>query len=487
MVKEAPSLGRILTMVAFALSCFGLLLFLWVAFGGPTPLGAKGYRFKVQFDESTLLVQEAEVRISGLNVGRVKARDLGEGTHTLVEIELDPEFAPIPRDTHALLRQKSLLGQIYVELSPGDPASGMLADGGRLPDGQVEESVELDEIIRTFDEETRNNFRSWVYEASRAIRGGRGEDLNNAIGNLPSFAANGADLLEVLHDQEASVHGLIKNAGLVQRELNRRYGELGELVVNANGFFSAVASRNDALAETIAILPTFLDESRLTVARLEEFASDTRPLVRDLIPVAIDLRPTVHDVGVLAPDLKRLFTDLDPLIDESEDTLPHAARFIRGSEPVFSALHVYLPELNPIIAFLNHYQQGVADFLMNGSFALNAEVPGLPGEGPRHYLRQFSITNARALGLQRTKPEYDRGNAYPAPNYLKRARLTGGTPEAFDCSHIGGEKPEPTNGSPPCFEQPPSLWDGLMYPRLKRGDDRLRPPPLNNEGSQPVR
>jgi phospholipid/cholesterol/gamma-HCH transport system substrate-binding protein len=225
----------------------------------------------------------------------------------------------------------------------------------------------------------------------------------------------------------------------------------------------------------------------LTVARLERFANDTRPLVRDLIPVAIDLRPTVHDVGVLAPDLKQLFVDMDPLIDESADTLPHAARFLRGAEPVLEALHVYLPELNPIIAFLNHYQQGVADFLSIGGYALGASLPGLPGEGRRHYLRQFSITNARALGIQQTRPEYDRGNGYPSPNYLKRARLTGGTPEVFDCSHIGGEKPEATNGSPPCFEQPPSLWDGNMYPRVLRGQDELRPPPLGDDGSQPVR
>ena len=204
-------------MVAFALSCFGLLLFLWVAFGGPTPLGAKGYRFKVQFDESTLLVQEAEVRISGLNVGRVKKRDLGRGTSTEVTIEIQEEFAPIPRDTRALLRQKSLLGQIYVELTPGDPGKGMLPDGGSLPDAQVEESVELDEIIRTFDRPTRRNFQSWVRELSVAISRGRGEDLNNAIGNLPKFAANGADLLEILDEQEPALHGVIKNAGVVQQ------------------------------------------------------------------------------------------------------------------------------------------------------------------------------------------------------------------------------------------------------------------------------
>ena len=43
--KAAPSFGRIAAMVVFALSCFGLLLFLWLAFGGPIPLKPQGYRF----------------------------------------------------------------------------------------------------------------------------------------------------------------------------------------------------------------------------------------------------------------------------------------------------------------------------------------------------------------------------------------------------------------------------------------------------------
>ena len=72
MQKQAPSVGRILVMVLFALSCFGLLLFLWIAFGGSTPLRAKGYRYTIPFREAGQLAQEADVRISGVSVGKVK-------------------------------------------------------------------------------------------------------------------------------------------------------------------------------------------------------------------------------------------------------------------------------------------------------------------------------------------------------------------------------------------------------------------------------
>ena len=71
MQKQAPTLGRLLVMAGFALSCFGLLLFLWLAFGGPIPLKPKGYRIHVAFPEATQLATQADVRIAGVSVGKV--------------------------------------------------------------------------------------------------------------------------------------------------------------------------------------------------------------------------------------------------------------------------------------------------------------------------------------------------------------------------------------------------------------------------------
>ncbi|MGI8726808.1 MAG: MlaD family protein, partial [Solirubrobacterales bacterium] len=76
MQKSAPSLGRILLAGGFAMSCFGLLLFLWVAFGGPVPLKAKSYRVTAFFPEAIQLAVEADVRIGGVSVGKVKATEL---------------------------------------------------------------------------------------------------------------------------------------------------------------------------------------------------------------------------------------------------------------------------------------------------------------------------------------------------------------------------------------------------------------------------
>src|SRR5213083_1033808 len=122
MQKQAPSLGRILTMVLFALSCFGLLLFLWLSFGGPIPLKPKGYRVKVSFPEATQLGLEADVRVAGVSVGKVVKKDVDPAhpNRTVATLELNKRFAPLASNARAILRQKTLLGETYVELTPGN-------------------------------------------------------------------------------------------------------------------------------------------------------------------------------------------------------------------------------------------------------------------------------------------------------------------------------------------------------------------------------
>ena len=117
-------------------------------------------------------------------------------------IEIDPRYAPLPRDTRAILRQKTLLGETYVELSPGDAGpdgQDVLKDGGTLPRGQVAETVQLDEILRTFDPITRQRFPTWFDQQGIAVRGRAGQ-VSAALANLTPFAEDTDDILRVLRD-----------------------------------------------------------------------------------------------------------------------------------------------------------------------------------------------------------------------------------------------------------------------------------------------
>jgi phospholipid/cholesterol/gamma-HCH transport system substrate-binding protein len=492
MRKDAPSLGAIAAMAGFVLSVFGLLLFLWISFGGVIPLRPEGYRFKVAFPEAALLVEEADVRMAGVNIGKVKSKELSEDERrTVAEIEVDSRFAPIPRNTRAVLRQKSLLGEAYVALSPGSRDSGDLPDGGTLPGSQVEETAQLDEIFGIFDERTRENFRAWLHESGIATSGQYGSDLNDALGNAAPFFRDGADLLRPLDEQELALRRLVRNTGRVFDAVSAEQGDLRRLIVGGEATFSALASRDQALAETFQILPTFLRETHTTVRRLESFARETDPLVRDLRGPADDLAPTLRYLGDLAPELEQLFHDIDPLVEVSRTGVPAAERLIEGAEPLLESTHVFMPELNPILAYLNFSRQQIGTFFSAPAATLAGTGEGgwTGGGAGEHYLPQAAIIDTRSLMRQATGPFWERANAYVAPNAYNRA-IGLGVIENFDCDPNGGEQRNPSgvgvSAEPPCFVAPPLLFQDQKYPRLRRGKAPLVPAPQGREGNSPA-
>src|SRR3954452_18027129 len=147
MVKDPPSVGKLLAMALFALACFGLLLFLWLEFGGPVPLKPKGYRFHKSFAEAEQLSLEVHVRLNGVPVGKVKTITPDKRTgRSDVEIQLQSRYAPLLSYARAILRQKTLLGETYVELTPGHAGVRPIPEGGQLAETRVSDTVELDEI-----------------------------------------------------------------------------------------------------------------------------------------------------------------------------------------------------------------------------------------------------------------------------------------------------------------------------------------------------
>ena len=474
MQKQAPTFGRILTMALFALSCFGLLLFLWISFGGSVPFKPKGYQFKVAFPEATTLGLEADVRIAGVSVGKVRKKELDpSGNRTLVTIEMDNRFAPVKRDARAILRQKTLLGETYVELTRGTPDSANLPEGDRLANGRVVDAVQLDEIFTAFDPTTRQAFRTWQQSLATSVKG-RGMDLTAAFGNLPAFAASGSDLLDVLNSQSGAVRRLVSNTGVVFAALTQREGQLRNLITNSERTFSATASEREALATSFQIFPTFLDESKLTLNRLRVFANQTRPLIRDLRPVMRDLRPTVANLRALAPDLRNLFLNLGPLITASQTGLPALRETLRGTKPLLGELGPFLSQLNPILQYLEQNQREVSNFFSAGITGVSDTTKSDSGIG--HYLKQFGPSGPESLSIYQTRLPTNRGNAYVNPAGLdsRTLNIRGITPN-WDCKPSGGEKdptPDGPNASPGCLVQTPLQWQGrrTKFPQVRPAD-----------------
>jgi virulence factor Mce-like protein len=482
MQKQAPTVGRLLVMVGFALSCFGLLLFLWLSFGGPIPFKPNGYRFSTSFREGSQLAQEADVRISGVSVGKVKKVTVRTDGASNVTIEIQPRYAPIPRDARAILRQKTLLGETYVELTPGERSSGMLRDGGRLPASQVAPSVQLDQIFRAFDPRTRAAFQDWMQTLAVSVAG-RGRDLSDALGNLAPFARDANTIALILDAQQPEVKRLVANTGDVFGALTERDTQLRSLIVNSNQVFRTTAQRNAELRAAFVALPTFERESALTLDRLARFAIDTNPLITQLRPAARQLSPTLKSLSALAPDLKGLFHDVNPLVDASRAGLPATQSFLDELHPLLGSLDPLLSQLNPLLVFVGQYRHEITAFLANVPAATEATDQPAGAKAPIHYLRTTNPFNPEALAVYPQRVGSNRTNAYGMPNTFDQ--IPTGLP-SYETRHCGRVLPtiSPTltnlipdqlrqqiqqfafgvtgSNSPPCKQQGPYSFGGQV-------------------------
>jgi phospholipid/cholesterol/gamma-HCH transport system substrate-binding protein len=432
MRTRAPTFGQVAIAAVFSLSCFGLLIFLWSTFGGPVPLQPTGYRFKVPVLEATTLAKESDVRIAGVSVGKVKDIETGPDNNAIATIELDDPYAPIPVDTKAILRQKTLLGETYVELAPGNKDGPKLPEGDTLAEAQVGDTVQLDEIFRTFDARTRAAFETWMQGAAEATRG-RGADLSAAIGNLEPFATDADRVLRVLDTQNEAVSQLVRNTGVVFSAISERQGQLRGLIQNADTVFHTTAQRNADLEQTFRVLPTFLDQSRLTLDRLNQFAKDTDPLIRQLRPAARNLTPVARNLAKAAPDFRTFFVGLRRLANKSQTGLP-ALRTVLGSDlpPLLAALDPFTNQLQPLVQALAPYKQEITAFLGNATAATQATNSTPESGGAQvHYLRTITPLSPETLAaFPNGRLETNRTNPYVAPGGY--AKLAGGALDSFE-------------------------------------------------------
>ena len=165
------------------------------------------------------------------------------GNYADAEIQIDPKYAPIPSNTKAILRQKTLLGETYVELTPGDPSEGMLPRTAPCRPLRSPKSVQLDEIFRTFNPQTRTAFQNWMQDAAVALRG-RGVDLNAALGNLAPFAVLGRRSDADPRQPERGRQGAHQAGRDDFHAISERPDQLRGLIQNTDKVFGTIAARD---------------------------------------------------------------------------------------------------------------------------------------------------------------------------------------------------------------------------------------------------
>ena len=128
-----------------------------------------------------------------------------------------------------------------------------------------------------------------------------------------------------------------------------------------------------------------------------------------------------------SPGVPVMATPAPPPAEATDQTAPPAVSFGHGRRPETAT------------------QVQLAQFITVGGPALagNGEGGYQRTTGVEHYLPQVAIIDGRSLARRPTRPEWERANAYIAPNAYDRSVPLGAI-ESFDCKPAGGEKRNPT-------------------------------------------
>jgi phospholipid/cholesterol/gamma-HCH transport system substrate-binding protein len=392
------------------------MLYLWDAFGGAVPLKPHGYRVTVALPEADLLAAQADVRVSGVTVGRVVSagRSAVAGDRKDALLEIDAAYVPLREGVRATIRRKSLAGEEYLELSPGTRGAGAVADGGRLSAALVAPSVEIDEVLRAFDAPTRRHLETWIAEQARALDG-RGDDLNAAIGALPAFAEDVTAVLAVLNRQDGALRAAVADTGVVFEALSVRGDALRGAIVNGERVTGTLARRGRELQETFRALPTFEAEARRLLARADRFQRSADPVIRALRPGARALSQAAQAIEATAPELRGLVEGLDPLTAAARRGLPATRRFVDATGPLVSAFSPFLAQLNPALEYIRPNADALNGLIAGLTAATQSQTSGLgTGGAPLHYARAGMTLNPASLAQFERLPATARTNPYPS-------------------------------------------------------------------------
>lgn len=475
MVTQAPKKGAIFGALAFSLSCVGLIIFVWTQFGGTIPFAPQGYRVKALFTETGLLVPNADVRIAGVNVGRV-TNVQAEGIHSLVTIDIGEQYAPIPTDTRAVLRQKTLLGEAFLELSTGSKAGGTLPDGGAIPNTQIAQSQQLDEVLNAFNTPTQHHLQALLNGTYTALYG-QGPSLSAAVGNAAPATSDAARIAGGLDAERGSVRSFVADTANVLSAVGQRASDLQTLITDGNAVLAATAARNTALIATVDALPPFLTQLRSTLSTLSTTLTYAKPTIADLLPVGPLLNPALTAIIELSDPAIKLLHQAPSLITSADAALPAITTFAQAFKPAVQTVLSATENVIPMINLVNLYKPELIGAMANvgatfgASAAANTTTAvGNAPAGQAHYGRVLPPINDQMFYGQATMSPSNRHNGYIAPGgWSTWSTLL----PASDCGNVKNAGVVPVlslQPNVPCVPSKGFTFNGITqyFPRLTK-------------------
>jgi ABC-type transporter Mla subunit MlaD len=287
-----------------------------------TASGSGDQSYVVVLDNAFGLTTGADLRSSGVKVGKVSKLDVQRSTaRALATVEISkPSFAGFRKDVFCEVKPQSLIGEYYLDCDPGkspDPAPRT------IPVQQTAGTIPPDLVLDILRRPARERFGLILTELGIGTTA-RGEDLQTTIRRGVPALRETDKVLKILADNRQTLQNLTVDADQVLAKLANNRGDVARFVKAAGDTTAASADRKGRLAESVRKLPGFLRELRPTLA--------------DLGTAASKQTPALHDLRLAAPDLTTLLRRLGPFAESARPAvrgLGEAA--VTGTEAVKEA------------------------------------------------------------------------------------------------------------------------------------------------------
>jgi phospholipid/cholesterol/gamma-HCH transport system substrate-binding protein len=315
-------------------------------------LGTNFFELKGEFStaQSVTPGQGQTVDIAGVPVGEIKRVELNDGRAVVTMSIRDKYKDLVKRDATMLLRPKTGLKDMVIELQPGTPGTPRVPEGYMIPVSQTRPDVNLDEILSNLDRDTRDYLRLLVAGGGEALKD-NGANFRNTFRRFEPLGRDVKKLTKLLAQRRHNLANLIHNLQLLVTEVGTKDKQLSELVVSQNAVFEAFANQDANLRETFRLLPGTLRTTNSALAKSDElskllgptlrklrpgaraldnaqratadFARATIPPIRDQVrpfarqaqPAARALRPATRDLAKIVPRLRESFDVINTLLN----------------------------------------------------------------------------------------------------------------------------------------------------------------------------
>ena len=344
--KHLRDFAAIIALAAIAISCAAYILNeqrLRIPFLEEKPFELKAELANAQ---GVMPGQGQTIRVAGMRVGDLGEVELENGM-AVVKLQLDPEYDDLVRsDATALLRPRTGLKDMFLELVPGTKAQPALEEGDAIPVLNTAPDVNADEILSALDDDTRDYLRLLLTGAGGGLER-RGGDLHEVFRRLGPLHRHLAELNGKLKERRTQLARLVHNSGETFEELGTKDKELSRLVVASERTFGALAAEDRNISEAVSRLPTTLSQAEQTLLKVDELGQVAGPAFEALRPAARQLKPTNDAIRPFAEEAM-------PIVRDQIRPFVRSARpYIRNLEPAAENLHRASPDLRASFFELN--------------------------------------------------------------------------------------------------------------------------------------